>query len=130
MKVATQTKIISGLFGLFDSVKMIAECGFDCIDVTFSEPDMEVWLKNTSYNAKVKELKQQAQELGVFFNQAHAPVPSDGSNGYKKEDYENFLRTIELSSLLGVKNIVFHRCTSNRSLNLLFQENLSNNPYE
>lgn len=108
MKVATQTKIISGIFGMFDSVRLIAESGFDCIDVTFSEPDLKEWLSNASYNTKAKDLKHYAQELGVTFNQAHAPVPSDGKEGYSRHDYENFLRTLELSSLLGVKNIVFH----------------------
>ena len=108
MKVAMQTKIISGLFGMFDSVKLIAESGFDCIDVTFSEPDLEEWLNSAAYDAKAKELKQYAQTLGVTFHQAHAPVPSDDKDGHCTKDYENFLRTIQLSSLLGIKNIVFH----------------------
>ena len=109
MKIATQTKILSGIFGLSDTVKIIAKSGFDCIDVTFSEPDMQPWLKDTTYNDKAKELKRQAQDLGVFFNQAHAPVPLDSEQGkYPKEDFDNFIRTIELSSILGIKNIVFH----------------------
>ena len=109
MKIATQTKILSGFFGVFDSVKIIAESGFDCIDVTFSEPDMEVWFKDVLYKKKAKQLSKWSEELGVFFNQAHAPVPTDGEDEkYNEEVYQKILRTIEISSLLGIKNVVLH----------------------
>ena len=109
MNIANQTKILSGLFGMTDSVTLLAESGFDCIDVTFSEPDLECWLKDTSYNKQAAELKKHADALGVCFHQAHAPTPSDGADeAYNQDVYQKILRTIELSSILGIQNVVLH----------------------
>ena len=77
MILSTQTDYLGRKFGEERAIEIIAEAGFDAVDLSMfgMKDDSSVFLKN-NYKEFAEKLKETAQSKGVFFNQAHAPFPS------------------------------------------------------
>ncbi len=121
MVISTQTCQPAGKFGLVEAVKLIAAAGFDAIDVSMFDDKCNAWMFENGFEEKIAEVKKTADELGVFFNQAHAPFPTMKANdeAYNMMIRPKVIRSIEISGMLGVKNIVIHP--------VVFPENLKEN---
>lgn len=111
MKIATQTLEIANRLGESDAVKMIAEAGFDGIDLSLMcMSERETPFRGDSYREYAKELKEYADGIGITFVQSHAPF----SYRQKGEEFEqnilipDIIRTLEISSILGISNAVVH----------------------
>ncbi len=110
MKVVTHTSALTEKISLQEAVKMIAQAGFDAVDCSFFDLKGEnsVWLRS-DWRQQAVQLRQTAQELGVHFQQAHAPFPTTrGEEPYDTVMRERIVRAIEAASILGAENIVVH----------------------
>ena len=95
-----------------EMVKYVVESGFKYIDLSMYDIDIpgspfmdDNWMEYTI------SLKEYAQSLGATFVQAHSPGMK-GNVLINDEYYDYFFdatkRSIEVCSVLGIKNIVFH----------------------
>lgn len=110
MILSTQTDVTARVFGLPKAVEMIADAGFDAIDLSMFEDDLNAWLYGDDYKEGIKLAVDIAKSKGVFFNQAHAPFPSYrvGDEAYNRKIRPMLIRSIEIAGMAGVKNIVVH----------------------
>lgn len=112
MKLSTENGALRPRLGERKTIELLAKAGFDAIDYGFSpwlERGEMVW--NTDrYAAHAKEVRQMAEDNGVFFNQAHGPFVFDTSlfPDYTKQVLPLFQRCFEVCALLGVPHMVVH----------------------
>ena len=110
MILSTQTDYLGRKFGEERAIEIIAEAGFDAVDLSMfgMKDDSSVFLKN-NYKEFAEKLKETAQSKGVFFNQAHAPFPSSkNDNEYNLKIFDRIVQSIEIAGIVGVKSIVVH----------------------
>lgn len=94
------------------AIEIIANAGFDAIDYTFF-PFMEngntPWV-TSDYIRYAKEVKQIADDNGVYFNQAHAPFLFDMKllPNLDKEAIPMQIRCMEVCAMLGIPHMVVH----------------------
>ncbi len=110
MYLSTQTDVTAQKFNIETAVRMIADAGFDAVDLSMFENESTAWIFKDGFENRIKELKRIAEDKGIFFNQAHAPFPSFRINddAYNTKIRPMLLRAIEAAGLLCVKNIVIH----------------------
>lgn len=112
MKVSTTTSRIADRFDVFTSLKIIADAGFDAVDFSMfcMNNGKECILNTDGYKEHVLKVKKYAEELGLHFNQAHAPFPTvkEDDEEYNKENLPKVKRAIEIAGLLGIENIIVH----------------------
>ena len=110
MKLSTQTDISSVRFGDEAAIRMIAMSGFDAIDYSMFGNHDATLFENDSYRDYALKLRRTAEEYGIFFNQSHAPFPTFrvGDDAYNKVTYRNIVRSLEVSSILGVDTVIIH----------------------
>ena len=110
MILSTQTDYLCRKFGIEHAIDIIADAGFDAIDLTLfnMKEDDSVFCQN-GYKELAEKIKAQAQSRGLFFNQAHAPFPSSKADeAYTATMFERLVRSIEIAGIIGVKCIVVH----------------------
>ena len=110
MILSSQTDLTAKAFGIEKAVALIAEAGFDAIDLSMFEGESTAWIHEPGYEKQVEKLLKIAADYGVYFNQAHAPFPSYrvDDDEYNKKIRPMLIRSIEVAGLAGVKNIVVH----------------------
>ena len=110
MKLSTQTDALCRYYPQETAVQMIAEAGFDAVDLSMFEGDGTRWIFEDGFEGRMKGLLAVANANGVYFNQAHAPFPSYvvGNEEYNAHIRPKLIRSIEVAGLAGVKNIVIH----------------------
>lgn len=98
------------MFGPEKAVELIAQAGFDAVDLSMFEDESNAWIYAKGFEKRAEKLVQIAKDHGVYFNQAHAPFPSYrvGDEEYNQKIRPMLIRSIELAGLLGVKNIIVH----------------------
>ena len=131
MNVSQTTCVYLDKFSLEEIVDIFKDAGFEAIDFSFcikkfygEETDSE------KFKEKMLKLKNYAQSKGLYFNQAHAPIPSSYANDEKTEErFWDIVRSVRNSSYLGINTIVVHpkqhleyRLEGNKEK--LFQENM------
>ena len=113
MKISTTTNRLAKTFDYRKAIEMIAAAGFDCVDMTLTDMalnDDSVFFKPEAVQM-CKELRRYAEDLGLAFNQAHAPYQMDHKpwlQGQREDILRRYNRSIELAGVLGVRNIVVH----------------------
>ncbi len=110
MFLSTQTDYLSRKFGIEKAIEIIADAGFDAIDLTMFDMknDASVFCQD-NYKELAKSIKEKAQSRGLFFNQAHAPFPcSKNDDEYNEMIFGRILRSIEVAGIVGAKCIVVH----------------------
>lgn len=110
MILSTQTDYLYRKFGTEKSIDMIADAGFDAIDLTLFDMknDASVFCQD-NYKELAKALKEKAQGRGLFFNQAHAPFPCSKNDAeYNEMIWHRICRSIEIAGIVGAKCIVVH----------------------
>lgn len=110
MKISTQNAVLRKNFTEKETIKILADAGYDCIDFSFISNEKDLLVENKDYYINMApELKDYAQSLGVYFNQAHAPFPSTvGDENVDKVIFKSIINSMEIASKLGVKTIVVH----------------------
>ncbi len=95
-----------------EMVKCVFDAGFRYVDLNMYELDIPGSpFMAQGWEMYTEELGEYAEKLGVKFVQAHAPGMR-GNVLEKNENYDYFVeatrRSIEVCSMLGIKNDVFH----------------------
>lgn len=110
MRLVTNTEAMTERVSYTEAVRMIAQAGFDAVDVTFFDMKQEdsIWC-GSDWKAYAQEMKTVAEDCGVVFRQSHGPFPSaKGEQIYDSMIKERIIRSMEISAFLGVENIVVH----------------------
>lgn len=110
MILSSQTDLTAKAFGIEKAVALIAEAGFDAIDLSMFEGESTAWIYESGFEKQVEKLLKIAAGYDVYFNQAHAPFPSYrvDDDEYNKKIRPMLIRSIEVAGLAGVKNIIVH----------------------
>ena len=111
MLLSTQTKDVFAAVGTERGIRMIAEAGYDAIDLTIGYlSDEECSFADDSYIEFGKKIRRIADECGVVFNQAHAPTPSQkyGDEIHNAIMIDRMPKAIRLASIVGTKSIIVH----------------------
>ena len=113
MKISTSTSHLAKALGHKKALEIIAKAGFDCADMYFNymaKGEDDAFLQPGAKEL-CKDLRKQAEDLGIYFNQAHAPY-SMNHNPWLEGQREDILRryrvAFELAGILGVRNMVVH----------------------
>ncbi len=130
MRLITTTEKTAEIFGDEESVRILAEAGFDAIDWGFFEMagGEGIWCTD-EWREHALRLKKLGEEYGIGFGQAHAPFPS--SYGTEQEDSvakERILRSMNAAAIMGIRNIVVHpvqHLTYAKEKQRLWEENLA-----
>jgi hypothetical protein len=88
MLISNLTSRLAAVFGQKQALQIIKDTGFDCADLSLygdagmkiiSSPDRVEW---------AKDLKKHADSIGMFYNQAHAPLcfPKRGKRKFQNRD--------------------------------------------
>lgn len=96
------------------AIKMLAEAGFDAIDYSLgpTADPFGPWM-NSNYKEYAKLLLRVAEDNGVYFNQAHAPLPINKYGQVTEESVksiglDNMGRVFEVCALLKIPHVVIH----------------------
>ncbi len=110
MLLSTQTDYLARKFGHKRAIEIIADAGFDAIDLTMFELKGEDSpFLHDDYQAYALSLKRVAEGRGLVFNQAHAPFPSSKiDEAYNTMMFARIVRSIEIAGIVGAKCIVVH----------------------
>ncbi|MBR7099002.1 MAG: sugar phosphate isomerase/epimerase [Clostridia bacterium] len=110
MKLSIDNGMLLLRFGAFESMKMIKDAGFDCVDMTYYMSPIDSPLLNDGYREYALKLKEHLDCLELECNQAHAPFVFTYGDRFTLDDphYRAIVRSIESASILGAKEIVVH----------------------
>lgn len=111
--ISTQNNRLVNAFGHEKALEMLAQAGFDCVDISFfcMNRDPECVFLQPGAEDLCRKLRAKTESLGLRFNQSHAPFQMDMSRWLEgdREEILHLLNTaIRLSGILGVKNVVVH----------------------
>lgn len=110
MKLVTTTGRFEKTFGLEKAIDIIAQSGFDAMDLSmFNNPMHYNGENDKNYYL---EIKKYAEDKGIYFQQAHAPFSSSFRDEEErtKQRFNEIVTSIKNASYLGVKHIVVHPC--------------------
>ena len=110
MKLVMNTEPLTEKLSYQESLRLIAQAGFDGVDCSFFDMKGEdsVW-NGPGWKSLAQELRARGADLGLCFRQAHAPFPSaKADEDYNKVIFPRILRSMEAAAILGVENIVVH----------------------
>lgn len=111
MKLSVNAEYLAHKYDDFKAVKMIKEAGFDAVDYSFFYMKYdENHFNKDDYVQKAQNLRRYADELGIVFNQTHAPFPAYrfGDDELNEKMIPRIKRSIEIASILGAPHIVVH----------------------
>lgn len=110
MILSTQTDYLGRKFGEERAIDVIADAGFDAIDLTmFGMKEDTSAFCQSDYKGYAEKLKKKAHIRGLTFNQAHAPFPcSKLDDAYNTMIFERLVRSVEIAGIVGAKCIVVH----------------------
>ena len=109
MRVSTNT-IASLQMPLRDKVKLLAEAGFDCYDISLFSGYDQRELDGDDYREKAQALRKYADSIGIACNQAHAPFGGIYGTPDNEEGFAAVVRSMEIAAILGASIIVVHPC--------------------
>ena len=112
MDICTQTNIFSfrAAYPPEQTVSVLADAGWNAIDWSFFEllDGKGVWAAE-GWQSRAEQVRKIADQRHVRIVQAHAPFPSGTGDPEKDETvFKMIVRSMEVSSVLGVRNIVVH----------------------
>ena len=105
MRYSTSMRYLLKKYSVTDAVRMYMDAGYTALDVSMVDTSLPFF--SDGYRKLASEMLEIANSGGVIFNQAHAPFVSK-TDKYEKEILPLMPRVFEMSSLLGIKNVVVH----------------------
>ncbi len=110
MILTTQTDYLARKFGHERAIEIIADAGFDAIDLSmFDMKNEDSVFMQDDYREYAKKLRSLAEGRGLSFRQAHAPFPcSKEDTEYNAMIFPRIVRSIEIAGIVGAKCIVVH----------------------
>ena len=112
MLLVTQTHVLAKRYGLEKAIEMLANAGFDGLDLSMFDMtyDPDSLINSPDRFKKLAEIQKLADSCGIKFRQAHAPfVFTDRTEeGFREVTVPILKRSIETAGFLGVKAIVVH----------------------
>ncbi len=132
MRLSTQTSVLAARFGYVQAIRMIAEAGFDCFDLSMGsamrDHDDDP-LNLSDWQKTVLAMKSEAEHCGICCNQAHAPFRlSFGSPDTAEKDRvmeERIHRSIRIAAMMGAKTIVVHPMRYDDDVDKMRQESVA-----
>lgn len=124
MKLSIETYVLRERFDDETAIQMIKDAGFDAFDYSMCLPDDNQDILGVDYRERALKLREFIDKIGISCNQAHAPykfvyfTEFDESN----KDYCSLVKSIEVASILGAKNIIIHPITKEIPENVSFEE--------
>jgi len=109
-------------------VDIMANAGFTGIDFSFYANNFS--LEKTDETEYFSNFKKLANDRGLFFNQAHAPMPTDNGDPQALKDYfERITNGMKKAAMLGIGTIIVHpsqhlNCLQEGSQEKLFEFNI------
>ena len=127
MKLSIDNGMLLSRFGDFESLRMIKEAGFDCVDMTYYTSSIDSPLLNDEYREHAFNLRECLDELRLECNQAHAPFVFKYGDKFDLEDahYRAIVRSMESAAILGAKVIVVHSVGNRLGSDILFDREYS-----
>ena len=112
MIVSTQTMPIAGKIGEAQTIRLLAQAGFDAYDLTLNVIEGNPMFED-NYKEYLASLKAEADAAGITCIQSHAPFSSRREDVPKNAHYNEHIfdwlvRALEAAAYLGAKNIVVH----------------------
>ena len=112
MIVSPQTMPIAGKLGDAQTIRLLAQAGFEAYDLTLNVIEGNPIFED-DYKDYLASLKAAADEAGITCNQSHAPFSSRREDVPKNAHYNEHIfdwlvRALEAAAYLGAKNIVVH----------------------
>ena len=122
MKLSIDNGMLLLRFGVFESVKMIKEAGFDCVDMTYYMSPIDSPLLNDDFRGYAVQLRAYLDSLGLECNQAHAPFFFAYGDRFDPDDahYRSIIRSMESAAILGARTIVVHSVGHRQGDEVLF----------
>ena len=110
MLLVTTTDSLEEKVGLKRAIKLINDAGFDAVDISFCGMAKDDNAFNQdNYLDYTYEIRDYAKEIGIGFVQAHAPFPvTQYDQDFNEKMFKRVVRSMEISSILGVEDIVVH----------------------
>lgn len=95
---------------LEETLRLVKEFGFDAADIGLGStlPELNLIYRD-SYLDEAKRIREYADSIGLLIDQSHARF--DFTRNSEEEYKADMLKTVEVSAILGVKNIVIHADT-------------------
>ena len=99
MKLGVETCQIRKKFGDRQSIRLIREAGFDCVDYSFHGTDEQWTMLDDNYRDYARELRDYMSGLGIGCTQTHAPFAFRFGEemALSQPHYRDIVRAIELS---------------------------------
>ena len=101
-------------YGAQNACEQIKNAGFEAVDYGLEEISKdETPFNNEDWQDYTKELRKTATDMGMEFNQTHAPFIFTRAMWNDNDGFENYIlpriiHSIEVSALLGAKTVVVH----------------------
>ncbi len=97
-------------YGYKKGLKMFKDAGFEYVDFSFHAPGADYPNIFDDNGETAQKIREEADRLGIRFNQAHAPFASyrHGDEEYNTSTFKKIARSIELSEILGIPVIIVH----------------------
>ena len=106
MKISTQTSVVFKRLGEIEGIKLFKKAGYDCIDLSLNTELVKKYTQNPEI---LDEMLKTANEVGIYFNQSHAPYPSSVGDTVKDEEIiQTLINAIKIASKLKIKAIIIH----------------------
>jgi len=131
MILSVETNVLRDKYDDETAVRMIREAGFDAYDYSMFHAKGERDMLGNDYVERAYKLRKIADEIGILCRQAHAPFDFEYTDetDISNPRYLKLVRSLEVASILGAKNIVVH--TVNKNLPKDFDlESFSRNFYK
>jgi len=102
-------------FPVETALHMIKEAGFDAFDFTLCDAPPERDLLEGDYRTRAAQVRRIADGIGIPCNQAHAPYDFtfEDTLELSNRNYLRLVRSIEVASILGAKNLIIHAVKNN-----------------
>lgn len=113
MAISTQNRALYQAFGHEKALEILAEAGFDHVDMSFTPmaKDPENEFLQPDAEDRCRAIRAKAESLGLSFNQCHAPFQMDMKpwlEGDRTHILHLLTTAIRLAGVLGAKAIVVH----------------------
>ena len=111
MRLSVETREPALRYGMRRALEMIAEAGFDAVDLSFGKvnPNDDP-MHRPDREGFALSLAAHARELGLGFVQAHAPFRVKYSDKFDRTTpaYDDVVRTLEFAAAAGIPRVVVH----------------------